>query len=591
MLSAPLKKVHKLLNKKQKNFFYLIVFANLITAGLEMISIGYIPILISILLDTGQYMSYFSNIEFINNILSKSYFEKFLFLSIGILIIFIIKNIFFFITLFFEGIFLRDLKVYNANKLYNIYVNLPLLTHYNYNTASLQKNIIQETTTSANFVEATSSVLRELFLFLAIITLLLIFDPLISITAIFFMTSLSLIYFLTVKKKVRKFSELGVSLREYQIKNINQLFSAIKETKILNTTKYFVTEFIKKTFSLEKTLFLINIFVRIPRIFIEIFAITAVLTFALIYLKSGYEFIELIPLLGLLVVASVRLIPSFNSITSSLTRLKSYEVSIDIVLSEVEKYKSYLNLDKVKTNKKNVNLNLNKSLKLENIDFTFPSGEEKIISGCNFEIKKGERIGLVGSSGSGKTTLINMILGFIKPQTGKILVDGDDIHLNLSSWHSKIGFIPQDIYLLDETITKNVALGIEGEGQDLERIKKALISAEIYNFINKLPKGLDTGVGEKGVRLSGGQRQRIGIARALYRDPSILIFDEATSSLDSDTEEKFMKNVFNLGREKTMIISTHKLNTLKGCDKIYLLEKGKIVQAGNFSEIINKSQN
>ena len=203
MLSAPLKKVHKLLNKKQKNFFYLIVFANLITAGLEMISIGYIPILISILLDTGQYMSYFSNIEFINNILSKSYFEKFLFLSIGILIIFIFKNIFFFITLFFEGIFLRDLKVYNANKLYNIYVNLPLLTHYNYNTASLQKNIIQETTTSANFVEATSSVLRELFLFLAIITLLLIFDPLISITAIFFMTSLSLIYFLTVKKKVR----------------------------------------------------------------------------------------------------------------------------------------------------------------------------------------------------------------------------------------------------------------------------------------------------------------------------------------------------------------------------------------------------
>jgi len=590
MIMTPLKKTHQLLTQKQKKFFYLIIIANLITAGLEMISIGYIPILISVLLDTGQYISYFSNIEFINNILSKNNFEKFLFLSAGILLIFIFKNIFFFITIFFEGIFLRDLKIYNANKLYNIYVNLPLLVHYNYNTASLQRNIIQETSTSVNFVEATSAVIRELFLFFGIISLLLLFDPIISITSIAFMASLSLIYFLMVKKRVRKFSELGVTLREYQIKNINQLFSAIKETKILNTTKYFVKEFIKKTFSLEKILFLINIFVRIPRIFIEIFAITAVLTFALIYLKSGYEFIELIPLLGLLVVASVRLIPSFNSITSSLTRLKSYEVSIDIVLSELKKYTSYLNKDKVEIRKKNKNLNLNKSLKIEKINFTFPSSEEKVIKDCNFEIKRGERIGLVGSSGSGKTTLINMILGFIKPQSGKILVDGIDIHSNLSSWHSKIGFIPQEIYLLDETITKNVALGLEGDQEDLNKVKKALISAEIYDFINKLPEGLDTNAGEKGIRLSGGQRQRIGIARALYRDPSILIFDEATSSLDSYTEEKFMNNVFNLGREKTMIISTHKLNTLKGCDKIYLLDKGEIVQTGDFSEIINKNE-
>ena len=202
--------------------------------------------------------------------------------------------------------------------------------------------------------------------------------------------------------------------------------------------------------------------------------------------------------------------------------------------------------------------------------------EHKIIKECNIEIKKGEKIGLVGPSGSGKSTLINLILGLIKPSSGEISVDNINIQKNLNSWHNQIGYIPQEIYLLDDTITKNITLGLNEDLVDKEKVKNALHAAEIFQFVNSLPDGLETMVGDRGVKLSGGQRQRIGIARALYRNPSIIILDEATNALDNETENKFIKNIFNLGKDKSLLISTHKLSTLKNCDKIYNINNGKI---------------
>jgi ABC-type multidrug transport system fused ATPase/permease subunit len=239
-------------------------------------------------------------------------------------------------------------------------------------------------------------------------------------------------------------------------------------------------------------------------------------------------------------------------------------------------------LNKNKINKTNyysnniTKLSLDSSIKIQNISFSFPESKKEIFKDFSLEIKKGEKIGVVGPSGSGKTTLINIILGFFPPDKGKVSADNKDIHLNLKSWHSRIGYIPQEIYLLDDTVLKNIALGIKEDAEDLNKLEAALKSAEIYDFINNLPDGINTMVGDRGIRFSGGQRQRVGIARALYRDPNVLIFDEATSSLDEETEKKFIENIFNLNGNRTIIISTHKLNSLNKCDKIYSIKNNKL---------------
>ena len=198
------------------------------------------------------------------------------------------------------------------------------------------------------------------------------------------------------------------------------------------------------------------------------------------------------------------------------------------------------------------------------------------LKNCSIEINKGEKIGIVGPSGSGKSTLLNIILGLLKPSSGKVLVDDEDIHNNINSWHLKIGYIPQEIYLLDDTITKNVALGLSEEKEDLTKVEQALKHAELFEFSKGLKNGLDTKVGDRGVRFSGGQRQRVGIARALYRDPSILIFDEATSALDDETEKKFIDNIFTLPQEKTLILSTHKIEILSKCDRVYEIRNNNL---------------
>ena len=308
----------------------------------------------------------------------------------------------------------------------------------------------------------------------------------------------------------------------------------------------------------------------------EFFIVFIIFILLIFLLKIGYQLENVVPLLSLLAVASIRMIPSFNSLTAAFAKIKSYEISVDIILREVRKIRQKpIDINNRKVIKNNIYNSVN-SIKLNNISFSFPNRSDEIIKDCNIEILKGQKIGIVGPSGSGKSTLLSIVLGFLTPSSGSILVNNIDIARNLESWHLKIGYIPQEIYLYDDTIIKNVALGREINDGVKEKVEKALKAAEIYDYINDLPDGMETNVGDRGLKLSGGQRQRIGIARALYRNPDILILDEATSSLDVEVEKKFIENVFNLGRDKTIIFSTHKFETLKNCDKTYTIKNKKL---------------
>ena len=567
------KNINFLCSKKQKKLLILFSFLTFVSTLLEMIGLSLIPVSVGTLLKVEEYNTYFPEIFFVQEFFKKDQIEQFIFLSFAIILIFFIKNVFAFSIIYFEGKLFRDIKVDNVNKLYDLYVNLPIIEHYSYNVATILKNISSESRYGSEYIFSISAIIRELLLFVGLFILIVFFNPIIAISILLAGILFSSLYLFVIKKKLLKETKNAETIREYQIKNINQVFSSLKETRILNTTKFFIKEFFEKTSSHENSYFILNMFNRIPKYVLEFSVVSGILILSIYLLKSGYEFGNLVPLLTLVVVAAIRLLPSFNSITSSLTNLKRYEVSVKIIMNEIDKFKNIKKEDfeNFNINKNNL-INFEDRIQLKNISFTFPNNKDDLFKNCSIDIKKGEKIGIVGPSGSGKTTLLNIILGLLKPTSGKVLTDNIDIHTNLKEWHLKIGFIPQEIYLLDDTITKNVALGLANEKEDISKVHQALKYAEIYKFTKNLKEGLNTKVGDRGVRFSGGQRQRVGIARALYRNSSILIFDEATSSLDEATEEKFVENVFNLGKNKTIIISTHKIQTLKNCDRVFTIK-------------------
>ena len=262
------------------------------------------------------------------------------------------------------------------------------------------------------------------------------------------------------------------------------------------------------------------------------------------------------------------------------------EPSAEILIKEFDSKNNYV---KQSYNPKNTGapLKFQKEINLTNLYFSYPTRKEFSVSKLSMVIKKGDSVGIIGETGSGKSTLINLLIGLLKPSEGTVDVDKLNINSNLSEWYKKIGYVPQSVYLTDDSIRKNIAFGLMDDHIDDDLVVKALEKANLNEFINSLPKGLETIVGEKGIMLSGGQQQRIGIARALYRDPEILILDEATSSLDSLTEKKIMDSVQSLKRKKTLIIVTHRIVTVKNCDKIFFIDKGKITKQGSPEEILD----
>jgi ATP-binding cassette, subfamily B, bacterial PglK len=577
MIANLFKNINFLCSKKQRKLLIIFSFLTFLSTLLEMIGLSLIPVSVSTLLKVEEYNSYLPEIFIVQEFFKKDQIEQFMFLSFGIILIFLIKNVFAFSIIYFEGKLFRDIRVDNANKLYDIYVNLPIIEHYSYNVATILKNIASESRYASEYIFSISAIIRELLLFAGIFILIVFFNPIIAISILLAGSLFAFLYLFVVKKKLLKETKNAEKIREYQIKNINQVFSSLKETRILNTTKFFIKEFFEKTSSHENSYFILHLLSRIPKYILETSVVSGIFILSIYLLKSGYEFGNLIPLLALVVVAAIRLLPSFNSVTLSLTNLKRYGVSVKIIMDEIDKFKNINKEDfeNYNTNKNNL-IRFKDTLQLENISFSFPNTKEELFKNCSIEIRKGEKIGIVGPSGSGKTTLLNIILGLLKPTSGKILADNNDIHANLKEWHLKIGFIPQEIYLLDDTIIKNVALGLANEKEDIRKVEQALKHAEIYEFTKNLKEGLNTKVGDRGIRFSGGQRQRVGIARALYRNPSVLIFDEATSALDEKTEKKFIENVFKLPDEKTIILSTHKIEILNKCDRIYKVENNRL---------------
>lgn len=473
--------------------------------------------------------------------------------------------------------FLERSQVFYAGRLFAEYLNKPYLYHLENNSVTLLRNISSGVlSVFSKMVVALFALFAEIVTALVIFGLLVLLDPVVSLTvAVLFGVLMYGVLRLFRKKIARQSEERNKHLAVY-MKWISQGLGSIKETKILRKEDFFLREFDRaySTFSSSNSSFLfLN---QLPRLCIEAIVVSALLLLIIAKIALGATPADIVPLLGVLALAAFRLMPCahrtilfLNDIKFNLPAFKDLEADLLASRQREQQGKPLLFQS---TDQK---MPFACAITVEDLGFKYPSGRSEVLSDVSFSIPKGSFVGIIGPSGAGKTTFVDILLGLIAPDTGAIKADDVDIRSDLRGWQSNLAYVPQNIYLVDGSIRENIALGIPPEKINEERLAHVIRMAELKDFVDKLPAGVNTSVGERGVRLSGGQKQRVGIARALYGEPEILVLDEATSSLDSKTEKTITKAILNLKGQITIVAVAHRLSTLENSDFKIKFENGR----------------
>ena len=569
-----------ILSKKNKlDAFFLFLFI-LLSVFLEMIGIGLIiPILTTLSDSSGGAQNNLFDFNSIFNFLGyEQLFSKEKVISLSVIfltLIYLIKTIFLNFLAWFQSKYINSLVAQLKFNLFKKYMYQDYTFHLQRNSSKLIQNIVNEIELMINvFFLSLITFTSELFVVFGISIILIFIEPLGFIMSMILFGITSIIFFFYTKKKVKRYGEKRLTNETLSIKNLQQGIDGIKAIKVAGVENNFLNYFnlnVNKIASVASSMLILQ---TIPRFYLEFLAVISLTGLIFFLLFLNYTFSSLLVIVGLFAAAAFKILPSVNRILSSYVNMRYGLASVDVVYNDLKLDSSQSNYNDNAQEK----LTLKSQIELKNIDFKYPNTNEFILKNLNLIIDANSTIGIVGKSGSGKTTLIDLIIGILSPSYGKILIDKKEIFNSKRAWQNNIGYIPQFIYLLDDTIKINIGLSGKTKKIDDYLINKAIDLSNSTDFIKKLPMGVETKVGEFGVRLSGGQKQRIGIARALYNEHDLLVFDEATSSLDEETEKEIIKTINNMKRKKTIIICSHKKEILEKCDKIYKVENKKIQQ-------------
>ena len=504
-----------------------------------------------------------------------------LFITLLMIAVYIIKNLFILFLLNLRVRFIGTNKVKMGTKMITCYLHKPYTFHLQRNTSEIIRNINGDVGGAFSVISNIFTLISDVLIVIALVVYLLAVDFTMTIGVMLALAFCSAIYFLFVRKKIRTLGAENRKVTARMYKSIQQAMGGIKEVKIMGREKFFAEVYHEagaESVRIGKRYAVIS---AIPGRLIETLCMCTILGILALKIACGEDLTTVVPGLSAFAVAAIRLLPRANGINACINSITYNMPSLealydDLVQSEQEEAERLLEAGKKKREKKTVSVGEEQDIFVRGVTYTYPNKQEPVLKNVDLTIRHGSSVGIVGATGAGKTTLVDLILGLLKPDSGRICYGTLDIHEDYAQWQQHIGYIPQNIYLVDDTIRSNVALGIEAELVDDEAVWRSLENAQLADFVRSLENGLDTVIGERGVRISGGQRQRIGIARALYYDPEILFFDEATSSLDNETEAAVMESVNALGSRKTMIIVAHRLTTLRGCDKIYRVDEAGV---------------
>ena len=544
----------------------------MINALLEVLSIGLVIPFVKILTSEQLFIDY----PFLNNIFASgtniSQTEIILYGMIFLLLIFFIKMIFISSLIWIIETFKLQIRAKYPTKLFSNYIFKPYIFHLSRNSAEILRNC---TEVAAAFVESVASILMlflELIMLFGVIVFLAMYQPLGSAVLLIFFTAFGYIYYKFNRGKLTLWAKKTLFHKKQTIQIVQESFGSVKEVKLLGVEQNFVEKFKDHTYEAFNMARLTSFAQTLPRYILEFLAIFAIFVLFIILFIQDVGQTKFLVVLAVFGAATVKLMPSINRVIFSFQSLKHSQPSVDLYFHDIQGNTEH------KTDKKNElnKINFKNKIELKNITFRYQEGQNDVLNNINLEVPKGSSVGIVGHSGSGKTTLIDIFLGLLEPQKGEILVDGVDIKENLKSFQSLVGYVPQDVYLLDDSLKRNIALGKKEEEIDNETIKETIKISQLDSPVNKLSNGIDSNIGERGSKFSGGEKQRIGIARSLYNKPKILVLDEATSSLDIETEKNFINSIDKLKDDKTILIISHRESTLQKCDIVYEISKGKL---------------
>ncbi|MDE6664044.1 MAG: ABC transporter ATP-binding protein/permease [Lachnospiraceae bacterium] len=571
-----IKQLSYIFNRKEKIKIAILFAAALIGSILECASVGIFQPFVELFMDPSaveknQYLYYVYKLFDFSS--SRDFLSA---MAVGIMIIFVVKNVYLIIEKYAIYTFSYNVQMKISTGLLKAYVSEPYTFHLNKNISVLQRSVQEDSDLFTKAIIHFMELVVEVMVCVALGIYL--FDVSHSITVI--VVGLLIICVGVFTSISRKFArELGKDAQGYKAKLyqwMNQSLGGIKEVKVLNREMFFINSYSGYFKKYVKGLKISRLIGVIPKYIVEMVSIVGLLIALIVKINYGQseDLATFVPQLSSFAVAAFRLLPSIGRINEHVTGIMYAAPSIELVYHDLKEVQDIKSLESCEEGV----LTLEKEIVIRDVCYHYPDNDENVINYANFTIKKGQTVALIGESGAGKTTMADIILGVLTPQYGKIKADGVNIFKNMDIWHHGIGYIPQTIYLSDDTIRNNVAFGVEEDRIDDSAVENALRKAQLWNFVEGLADGLETFVGDRGVRLSGGQRQRIGIARALYHDPEILILDEATSALDNDTEAAVMEAIENLHGEKTMIIIAHRLTTIRNADMIYEVVDGKVEQ-------------
>ncbi len=590
-----LSKVLYVLTGKRKHLV-LLLFVFILTSILEALGIGLI----------GPFISLVSEPEYINKVplldwayqqLSLQSSSQFIvILSIIIASIFCLKACFYVLAQLYIYKFSHRQKSLIRNKLLDFYLAVPYTFHLSRNTASIIKNIVIET--QKFHLQCLLPLLEGAANLVVIFVLLLLLakTDLLLLVMIMLVLLPTFLLFYRLRKKLARWGKRMSQAEQEMICVINHGLGGVKETRIIGCESYFRQQMQQQCFKYEKSATLFHVTQRLPRIIVE----TILVLFLLFFISIPQLFFEpdlqnITSILGVFAVASMRLIPAVSHSINAMGKMQNASYALDMLYLDLKQIetKPIAQSFNPKRRSKNIpryvrshTMTFAHRVELSNITYRYSGNSETALENISLNINKGQSIAFLGKSGAGKTTLVDVILGLLKPELGDIRVDGVSIYQNLRYWQNLIGYIPQSIFLIDDTVEKNIAFGVSDNLIDEKRLSRAIKAAQLEELVEQLPHGIKTEVGEQGVRLSGGQRQRIGIARALYHEREILVLDEATAALDNETESLVTESIKSLAGTKTLIIIAHRLSTVEHCDRVYWLDRGRIVQSGSYQEVV-----
>lgn len=572
-----IRKLNAVLSKKQKGRVVILLFMILIGAIMETLSISMIVPVISAIIEPN---AFFENelLIWMSGILHLETAEEFIiFMIIVMIILFAVKNIYMLLLYYVQFSFICNNQYRISRDLLQIYLNKPYEFYLNANTSDVLRTVYSDTTGVFSLLLQCIQLATEVIVGGCLCLVLLKVDAVMTLMIAVLLVGVTLVSNGLLKPRLQKIGSESREKQSLMYASIIQCVMGIKDVKIFAKEGFFLDsykKFGKRYYNLSRNNSVLG---AAPRLLIESVSICGILGYLAVMLSRGNDITGMIPQLSAFAVAASRLMPCANRASTYLSSIAYYKPTLDFVYENVEVPQKTVKDEEVQIVKKAQRLTYRDKIEIKNLSYRYPNSDKYIFDKAQMTIPIGKSVGIVGPSGSGKTTAVDIMLGLLDAESGEVLCDGKDVFEQYAGWLQNIGYIPQTINLIDDTLRANVAFGVELEKIDEDRLWQVLEEAQLKDFIMGLPEGLDTKIGERGVRLSGGQRQRIGIARALYHNPELLILDEATSALDNDTEAAIMEAIDNFHGKKTMLIIAHRLKTIENCDMIYKVDGGKIV--------------